>query len=670
MELKLLIISILTVAISGVPALFLSRRSNRGQVVAALLSVLGSILGVAALISYLWHPQVQTLRVGWSLPGAAIHLGIDALSAIFLAPIFFVSACGSIFGLGYWPQSERPHNGLRLRLFYGLMTAGMATLVLARNSILFLVGWEIMAVSAFFLVATEDDQPETRRASWIYLAATHFGSLILITMFILMRQVNGHYDWIPLSPASLTWGAKSVLFVLGVIGFGLKAGIMPLHFWLPGAHAHAPSHVSALMSGVLIKMGIYGIMRLTSLLPDPEPWWGWLILGLGAASAMTGIAAALGQSDLKRMLAYSSIDNMGIVAMGIGLALLGRAYAMDALVTLGMSAALLHVINHSLFKPLLFYCSGAIVHAAGTRRMDLLGGLARSMPMTAAAFLTGAAAICAMPLSNGFVSEFIVYMGLFTMIQSPHRLLFVTGVLGTCALALTGALAVAGFVRAFGSIFLGTGRSDRARGAHEAPASMTGVSWGFGLACLILGVAPVLAAGTLDAGVAAWCGSPTHARPSILAVVSLPSLSLAAAALALTIGVAAAVFVFFGRRSQGTSAPVVTWDCGYANASSPRLQYTSSSLAATLTAIFPWAIRQRHRQTAIGTLFPEQTQFTVSSVEWLLARLIIPGYQRWARRATRLRFLQQGRIQIYLLYILLSFVFGLGLAMLDLWSSS
>ena len=318
-------------ALSGVPGLFCKRDSDAGQKLAVALALIGSVVGMTGALASLWRPVVPTSVIA-----------LDGLSVIFLLPIFLIPALGGIYGLGYWKQAEHSGNGQKLRLFYGLVTAALAGVTIAANSILFLVAWEIMALSAFFLITTEDEELAVREVGWVYLVATHTATLFLFALFAIMRNVTGSFALIAL-PGGLAPGIATAIFLLAVIGFGFKAGLMPLHMWLPGAHAMAPSHVSALMSGVLIKIGIYGLVRVGSLLPHPLLWWGGLLLVLGVISGVLGVVFALGQHDLKRLLAYHSIENIGIIVMGLGLAMLGRTLQRADLVALGLAGALLHV---------------------------------------------------------------------------------------------------------------------------------------------------------------------------------------------------------------------------------------------------------------------------------------------------------------------------------------
>jgi hydrogenase-4 component B len=501
----LVLVGSILAAVSGVPALLLSRSSNTGQRITTALGILGAGLGMTG--SGLFWALGKSTGLEWSwdiFPGAAFSVGIDGLSALFLVPIFLVFALGSIYGLDYWKQTAHPHNGRKLGLFYGLATAGMAVLVMARDSIVFLFGWEATALSAYFLVTTEDDQQQVRETGWIYLVATHVGTLSLFALIAFLRAVRGSFALTPLDDDALTPATATAIFASALLAFGLKAGIMPLHIWLPSAHAIAPSHVSALMSGVILKMGIYGIVRISSLFPHPPLEWGATLLPLGAASGVLGVAFAIGQHDLKRLLAYCSIENIGIIAMGIGVALIGRSLGRGDWVILGMSGAVLHVWNHALFKALLFLSAGSVIHATHTREIDHLGGLAKLMPRTSLCFLVGAVAICGLPPLNGFVSEFLIYLGLFSTLGLDDGPAWPSAALGAPVLALIGTLAVACFVKAYGAVFLGSARSEHALHARESGLAMVGPMTVLVACCVFIGVAPTWIGPLLARGVAAW----------------------------------------------------------------------------------------------------------------------------------------------------------------------
>ncbi|MFA6500079.1 MAG: proton-conducting transporter membrane subunit, partial [Desulfurivibrionaceae bacterium] len=367
---------------SGLPALAWGRWAKSGEILSVVLLLTGATLGLGAALAGAWQTPAPLLAAPWAIPGGNFLLELDGLAALFLLPALLILGLGSVYGLGYFPQVRHGAAAGRLRLFYGMLGAAIVLLPVSRNGILFLIAWEVMAIGSFLLILTEQKEEEARRAAYVYLAATHTGTLALFAMFILLAGPGGNFDF-PLAATldGATFQAGAI-FLLALFGFGLKAGVMPLHIWLPGAHAAAPSHVSALMSGVVIKMGIYGLVRVASFYTGQPAWWGGSILVLGVVSAIMGVVFALAQHDIKRLLAYHSVENIGIILIGLGCALLGKTFHNPALVVLGLAGALLHVVNHGLFKSLLFLGAGAVIQATGTREIDRYGGLLRSMPRT------------------------------------------------------------------------------------------------------------------------------------------------------------------------------------------------------------------------------------------------------------------------------------------------
>ena len=623
--------------ISGAPGLFIPRASPWNQRLSALLVCLGSLTGMIGAGFGMSQPDDSLFLFPWMAARGSL-VGIDALSAFFLFPVFIVGSMGSIYGLGYWPSSDHEKNGRKLQLSWGTLMAGMVLLVVSRHAMAFIIGWEFMAISAFFLVSTEDDDDECRKSGIIYFIATHFGTLTLFGLFALWRRVTGSFDFVPLVAGTASIPALNALFFLTLTGFGLKAGIMPLHFWLPGAHANAPSHVSAILSGVMLKMGIYGIVRMLSLLPDPPALWGGLLLAAGAASGILGVAFALAQHDIKRLLAYHSVENIGIITMGLGLAMLGRTYDRPAWTALGMAGCLLHVWNHSLFKSLLFFGAGSVVHGTGTRRIDSLGGLARRMPWTAALFLAGAVAICGLPPLNGFISEFFIYLGLFrTAIEfgQPGTMAF----LAVPVLAMTGALAVACFVKVYGAVFLGLPRTGAPSLAHEAPLSMLLPMAVLALLCLVIGLAPGLMLPMLDKATTAWqrFQAPSSGLPSLAGLVPSTALTLVSAGLLAVIAALAVVFRPWRKSSRASG----TWDCGYARPGST-MQYTASSFADTLVRIFSWVLKPRTHRPSITGPFPGPSSTNVHVDELILDRSLLPLFRSMRSRFVWFHRFQQG----------------------------
>jgi hydrogenase-4 component B len=650
---SLVLLGIVVAASSGLPGLFARRGSIGGQRATTLLAAVGAVLGLGGVVRYWSTGDSRPVVWPWSLPGAEFRVAMDGLSAIFLVPVFLISLLGGVYGLGYWRDSDHPGNGRKLRLFYGLLTASMALLVVARNSVLFLFSWEAMALSAFFLVTTEDEEREVRDTGYLFLASAHTATLCLFGLFALLHAASGSFSLEPLEPGRVTSGMATGVFLLAVAGFGLKAGVMPFHIWLPGAHAITPSHVSAIMSGVIIKMGIYGFLRVTSLVPDPPLSWGAIVVCLGVTSGVLGVAFAIGQHDLKRLLAYHSIENIGIILIGVGLALVGRSLGRADWVVLGLGGALLHVWNHALFKALLFLSAGSVVHATHTREIDHLGGLAKAMPWTSLCFLAGAVAICGLPPLNGFVSEFLIYLGLFgTLADGPGRS-FAGGAFAAPALALIGAMAVACFVKVYGAVFLGNARSEHARHAHESPPSMLGPMAVLVACCLSIGLAPLVFAPLLQRGVSAWAPALVGGGPPLAALAPLAwitAMGVIEVGATVVVGVA-----FWARRGVGTAARGPTWGCGYA-APTPRMQYTSSSFAQSLVGMFGWVLRPRTSGPTGLPLFPRTTAFRSEVPDVVLDEVVVPAFCAGAGLFSRFRVFQQGNIRAYVLYIFLALI--------------
>jgi formate hydrogenlyase subunit 3/multisubunit Na+/H+ antiporter MnhD subunit len=631
----LLITSIVLMALSGIPAILIGRRS--GEIVSTLLAVTAATIGLLAAVGTLASGLTSRVAADWQLPNAAFSFRLDPLSSSFLLPIFLLGGLASIYGLGYW-RSDEQSSAARLRAFMGLLVAGMATVVVANHAILFLLAWEAMAIAAFFLIATEDSDGEVRSAAWMYLIATHVGTLALFALFVMLRANRGTFI---LGPVAAGTGVvtTSLVLLLAVVGFGFKAGIFPLHFWLPGAHANAPSHVSALLSGAMLKVGIYGIIRTILFLPEAKLWWGGAIVVIGLTTALVAITLAMSQSDMKRTLAYSSIENVGLITVAIGLFVMGRASHSPLLAALALGAAIAHVWSHSLFKGLLFFGAGSVLHATGTRRIDRLGGLLKKMPVTGTTFLIAAAAASALPGLNGFVSEAMIYLGL---VREGVGGGVVT--LAAAVIALVGALAVACFVRLTGMIFLGSGRTDSTAHAHEASLPMRVPMFVLAAGCLLVGIFPSIMSHALGS----VTGAPNAFAP-FLAALSVPLQIAAVAACMLT-----AALVMATRKSR--RGP--TWDCGYAQPTA-RMQYTSRSISEWLTSrLLPGFFIPAMRVDAPAGLFPSTASFETTVDEPFADRVLLPVAARWGARAMRLRWMQQGRLPIYLLYIFVTLLGG------------
>lgn len=634
-------LAVLLAALSGVPGLLSPRR---GGTTAAWMMGLGAACGLAASGWALYGGVTWTLTLPATPLGSAGLLRFDAIAAFFLVPVLVLSACGSVYGTAYWGDGQESPR--KVRFLYGLTTAALALLVAAAHAVTFLLAWEVMAITAFFLVITEDREPATQRAGWVYLIATHTGTLCLFGAFAVAAGGMGGFAFTGFSSGFAASGRGTLAFVLFLLGFGVKAGVFPLHFWLPPAHAAAPSHVSSFMSGVFIKMGFLGLVRWLSWVPDPPLWWGELLVALGAVSGILGVAFALGQHDLKRLLAYHSIENIGIILLGLGIGTLGKSIGSPSVQVLGYAGGLLHVLNHGLFKGLLFLDAGSVVHGTGTRDLERMGGLSRAMPVTAGTFLAGAWAICGLPPLNGFVSEWLIYLAAFQGLALSH---LPWTAIALASLALIGALALACFAKAYGAVFLGSPRSPEAAGAHEAPRAMRSPMLALASACALVGLAPFLLVPALDRVVAGVSG--VQVLPSVAGFAYLPVLSVLALLLLLLV-----LGLWRWARPAVARGGVPTWDCGYA-AAVPRAQYTASSFADGLVTglkVVLWP--QVHMKRVLG-LFPAPRRFESHVPDPVLDRAGAPGLDLAARGLSFLRFLQGGQLPLYLLYVLVTLLF-------------
>lgn len=646
LSVQMILVAIVVLSLSGLPGCLCSSRSMAGQRIAVFLMVLASLTGLGGIAVWLKQAAVSALSVPWFLPWGQFSVTVDAISIVFLVPVFVVPMLGAIYGLRYWRQSEHPENGRSLVIFYGLLAGAMALVVVAHDAVLFLIAWEMMAIAAFFASTAEHDYPDVCRAGWIYLIATHIGTLCLIAMFALWRHETGSFALASAQGVSTKFAGT--LFVLSFIGFGFKAGVMPLHVWLPGAHANAPSHVSAVMSGVMLKMGVYGIVRMTALLPVTADWWGGAVLTVGAVTGVAGIAYAIGQNDIKRMLAYSSIENIGIIMIGLGLALLGRSHSRPIWVLLGLGGALLHVWNHSLFKSLLFFNAGAIIHACHTRNIDRMGGLAKQMPLLMLLFVIGAAAICALPPLNGFASEWLIYSGLFDALGLDGTAGFPAAAIAAVPLAMIGALAVACFVKMFGAVFLGAPRREMANHHGTLPAGMILPMAALALGCIGVGLFPMMTTTVLDNASKTWASLPGQTA-SIASAAPLKWITLMGLVLVAFIGLIA--FALKKHTQTRIISKAGTWDCGYARPTA-RIQYTGSSFGQMLVRLFAFILWPKTARPTTGRLFPELAQFKSMVPDAILDRVVTPLFGVLGTYLPMLRVLQRGQTHLYVLYIL------------------
>ncbi len=653
-------------------------KGNLGRGLVALAAVVGAgagfILGVRVLLSgapfALSIPELLPLAGG-------LALRLDPLGAFFLILIGLGAIPSAIYGAGYSKAYEDGSASLRLLgVALNLFLLTMSLVTFADNVLTFLLMWEGMSLTSYFLVVTESKEESVVHAGVWYVAMTHVGLALLLGAFILlMNGGSGVFSDLRAGSASLSALTRSLVFLLTFLGFGSKAGIVPLHVWLPMAHPAAPSHVSALMSGVMIKMGIYGILRVAlDLLGGGPAWWGGVILGVGALSAILGILYALMQTDLKKLLAYSSVENIGIILIGIGAGFIFHSYGLMTLATLGFIGGLYHAINHASFKGLLFLGAGSVLHATHTRNMEEMGGLIKKMPWTALFFLIGAASISALPPLNGFISEWIVFQALLGgfAIAAPGISVILPIAVGM--LALTSGLAAAGFVKAFGITFLALPRSREAEHAHESSLSMRIGMGILALACLGLGLAPFVVVPIIGRALNGISGLPdTRAAFAFNISIQTPpafgQMSPTLVMLGLLVLLALIPLVMKILRVNQKLRVSDSWGCGRVG-QTPRMEYTATAFAEPLRRVFAELYRPSKEVTID---FNPDSKYFVQSIEYksdirpwfeeFIYDPLLNKIQQWSRQV---RQLQSGSLHGYLAYLFI--MLGLLLVSALLWT--
>ena len=667
MDVLLAAISLLLLAATA--AAVFSRFPRIATILGAGGAVVGCLLGlVPTLRVLLFGQQEQTMRWAWDASHGAFCVGIDPLSAFFLLPVLGLSTLAAVYGGDYLLAYRRSKSLGSPWFFFNMFVAGMVLVVIARTAFLFLFAWEVMSLSAFFLVTFEDEKAEVRRAGWVYLIATHLGAAFLFLAFLLLGRHAGSLEFALFrAQPVLSAGWSGAIFVLALIGFGAKAGFVPFHVWLPEAHPAAPSHVSALMSGVMIKMGLYGILRMLTFLRNAAPWWGLALAGLGLLTALVGISLALSQRDMKRILAYSSIENMGLIGLALGVGLWAQAKGLPAVAALALTAALLHIWNHALMKGLMFLAAGSVLHGTGTKDIEKLGGLMKRMPWTAGAMMAGAVAIAALPPLNGFVSKWLLYLSLIKCGLATDGGRSLTALLSVGLLALIGGLAAISFARFAGIVLLGSPRSEAAEHAHESSWWMLWPMQFLVFLCLIMAVVPQGIAGVLRSTLENVLGR--HSDLTLLEMQSTAApLEIVGRFNAWTVlAIAAAALAMLAWSRKTVRAEGQTWGCGYARPT-VRMQYTGRSFSEMMAEhLLPRFLRPRTMRQAPQGLFPSTSDFGADSPDPVSERVYEPFFRRWAQRCSRLRILQQGNIHVYLVYIAVMVVLALAWTTLRTW---
>ncbi len=624
--------------------------------VGALIALGIAVLGAIALLS--GHaPQIFLLPLG--LPNLPFHARLDTLSGFFLLLLGMAGAGISTFAAGYFRSGEGTAPGL-LCLQYHVFLASMALVILADDAYFFMVAWETMALSSYFLVTAQHRIPEIRRAGFLYLLMAHIGALCILLCFGVLQGGRWLFTFDAMRGASLTSFWASAAFLLALIGFGAKAGLVPLHVWLPEAHPAAPSPVSALMSGLMLKTAVYGMLRITfDLLHIRYWWWGVLVLGVGLFSALFGAIFAAVQTDMKRLLAYSSIENIGLIFTGIGLAILFEACHLPLFAALALAAALIHSLNHSLFKSLLFLATGSVLHATNQRSLGKLGGLIRRMPWVAALALIGTLAIAGLPPLNGFVSEWLLLQSFLFTPQIPHAFLNMLIPLGAAVLALTAALAAYVMVKFYGVIFLGQHREPSLVHAHDADwLERIGLAW-LALGCVAIGVLPQLALRAAGAVTETLLGQAVNLTSPFWLIAPITSRQASYSGLILLAGIIGVVGItFVGVRilAHGRMRRTVPWDCGYPWQTS-RMQDTAEGFGQPIRHIFD-PFFDMERELPFPTDVAPHYRIHIEDRMW--KTLYLPIARGVQRLADWIGLLQGGRLSTYLLYSFLTLIVLLG----------
>jgi hydrogenase-4 component B len=665
----LLLLLLASYAVGVVLPFCFPRKPQAQGMVGSICACVASGIGIALGISGLVASEPLTSSVASTIPFLAFAVRLDPLASFFVLTISLAGLAASIYAMGYLKEFHGRVSVAVLAALTNGFLLSMTLVVIADNGFFFLIAWELMSLVSYFLVVTEHEKADVRYAGFFYLIMTHVGTAFVVLIYLILFQSAGSFsfDAFRHPEQSLPEGMRTLVFLAALIGFGTKAGIVPLHVWLPYAHPAAPSHISALMSGVMIKTAIYGIIRVYfDFMGGQFPWWwGFIVLVVGATSALLGVMYALMEHDLKRLLAFHSVENIGIILLGIGAGMIFQTYGLKELAALGLLAGLYHTINHAMFKALLFMGAGSLVYATHTRDMEEYGGLLKRMPWTGLFFLIGAVSITALPPTNGFVSEWLVFQALFLSAQLPTLFLKLMLPIAAAILALTGVLALVCFAKAFGISFLALPRSSHARHAEEVPNAMRIGMGILAVCCVGLGLAPMIVVPLLDritgplTGVSisdkvlsldGWALDTVNVEFGSVSTPILAVMLIACGLLGLFLA-----FVFGGRLVKRYYK---TWGCGINL--SPRMEYTSTGFAQPIRQVF----RAIYQPTVkLETEFLEESRYFAKRRRYDL--LIEPVFEKYLYDpvvnlfmgiADRLHNLQAGSLPLYLAYIFVTLV--------------
>ncbi|MFA6552127.1 MAG: proton-conducting transporter membrane subunit [Candidatus Paceibacterota bacterium] len=667
-------VSLSLFTVGGVGSLLIRKNDELANLWSSFFAVAGSALGLIFSTGAILSGQNLFYALGAPIfPIFAFSFHFDLLANYFIFIISFISFFCSIYGAGYAKHYYKKYSIGALGFFYNLFIAVLYLVVASSNGLFFLISWELMSVLSYFLVVYDHNDKNNVKAGTLYLVMTYAGTAFITLSFLFLYKYTGSFDFavIKSNIAAVPLAVKNTIFIFVLIGLGAKSGIIPFHIWLPAAHPAAPSHVSALMSGVMIKIGIYMMIRLFLDLLQPAPaWWGMTVLVVGSVSALLGVLYALTEHDIKRLLAYHSIENIGIILLGLGSALVFYSFNMPSLALIGLAAALFHTINHAIFKSLLFLSAGAVINETHTRNMEEYGGLIKYMPMTALFFLIGAMAISALPLFNGFWSEWLTFQALFqgiSQLQSSVQWIFI---LSGGALAFTGGLALACFVKAFGSIFLGRSRSPEVAECKECSMPMQIGMGGLAVSTLLFGLfsgSVIIILEKIGRSFSVSGNAPSFIRLSSYQSLNIKdSFSSASAPMYFAFLSVAVLIIFLVVRYAINKTQKIkigkTWNCG--TDLTPRMEITSTGFARSIVMIFKGVLKPSVQHDieyhdAETRYMPKSRAVTFSLNDLYHSYLYNPIHTAINSLSIKMKNIQGGNVNIYISYIFIALVISL-----------
>lgn len=655
-----LFLSLAAYVVGAVLPLLIGRCERLTFRLSGLLCAIGGVLGLMSAISVLCSGDVYLLALDGPFSFARFSVRLDGLAAFMVLAISLLVVVTSIYSLSY--VEEYVGKGARfMGFFMNLFVASMVALVVMDNAFYFLVFFEMMSLASYFLVITEQDD-EAISAGLLYFLIAHAGSVLIMIAFFILYAESGSMDFAAFRQSSISAPLASAVFLLAFFGFGAKAGMIPLHGWLPRAHPAAPSHASALMSGVMVKIGIFGIIKVgVDILGASEAWWGVVVLAFGSVSAVLGVTYALAEHDIKKLLAYHTVENVGIILMGVGVGMIGIATHHPVLAVIGLLGGLYHLLNHAVFKGLLFLGAGAVMYRLHTKDMERMGGLAKLMPYTALAFLIGTMSISALPPLNGFVSEWFTYQALFTLSHDGSLIMRIAGPVAIVMLAITGALAALCFVKVYGISFAGAPRSPKAAQAKEVPWPMVIAMGLLALACLVLGIgapfiSPIIAnvaaalGGQQSMDVAA--GTLVYPGEGAQTVLSTPLVAILLIGLLFLPLFIYALFEGKRLRHRHGGEP---WACGYGY--EEQMSVSAGGFTQPLRTMFAPLYRLRKildPAPAMAKGMALTVQGAAKAEPWWEEKVILPIARGVVRLGERIQWLQHGDFRLYCLYVVVA----------------